>query len=77
MVALSNSILLYRAFSTLVGLFARVRLNTNFGKTVVMVFHLCQVMGMQPEVAYGKGMTGARTSYRVSQHVWVQCTECG
>ena len=44
------------------GLFDRVGLNTNVWKTVVLVFRLSQAAGMQPEVAYGRRMTGEGTS---------------
>ena len=52
------------AFSTLVGLFDRVILRTNFGKTVGMVCRPCQVAGNQSEAAYGRWMTGEGPSYR-------------
>ena len=53
MVALSHLRWLQGAFSTLVGLFDRVGLRTNFGKTVIMVCRQCQAAGTQSEVAYG------------------------
>ena len=45
-------------FITLVGLFDRVGLRTNFRKTVSMVCCLCQAAGNQLDVAYGIRMTG-------------------
>ena len=39
-------------FSTLVGLFDRVIMRNNVGKTVVMVFRPCQAEGTQSEAAY-------------------------
>ena len=64
MVAPSDPIWLQGLFSTLVGLFDRVVLKTNFRKTVGMVFRLCQVAGTQSEAAYGRQMTGAGPPYR-------------
>ena len=77
MVGSSNSIWLQGAFSTLVGLFDRVGLKTNIGKTVGMVCHLCQASGRNLEAVYKRWMTGAGPSYRERHRVWVQCTECG
>ena len=48
---------------TLVGLFDRVVLKTNSGKTVGMVFRLFQTEGTQSEAAYGGRMTEAGTLY--------------
>ena len=45
MVASSEPRWLQGAFKTLVGLFGRVILRTNVGKTVVMVCHPCQATG--------------------------------
>ena len=45
-------------FDTLVSLFERVGLRTNFGKTVSMVCRPCQVAGTQSEAAYGRRMMG-------------------
>ena len=47
MVASSDLHWLQGDFRTLVGLFDRVGLNTNAGKTVGMVFRLCQALGTQ------------------------------
>ena len=49
---------LQETFSTLVGLFDKVGLQNNFGKTVRMVYRPCQVAGTQLEAAYGRQMTG-------------------
>ena len=65
------------AFSTLVGLFDRVGLHTNFGKKVDMVCFPCQVERTQLEEAYGRQMTGDGSSYRELQRGRVQCRECG
>ena len=45
MVALSDPRWIQGAFSTMVGMFDRVGLKNNSGKTVGMVCHLCQVAG--------------------------------
>ena len=57
-VASSEPRWLQSAFSTLVGLFDRVGLKNNVGKTVGMVCHPCQATGTQSEAAYGRRMTG-------------------
>ena len=54
MVASSDPRWLQGAFNTLVGLFDRVGLRTNSGKTVVIVCHPCQALGNLLEAAYGK-----------------------
>ena len=64
------------AFITLVGLFDRVALKTNFGKTVVMVCLRCQAAGNQSEAEYGRRMTGAGPSYQERQMSRIQLTEC-
>ena len=53
MVASSDPQWLQGAFSTLVGMFNRVGLRTNVGKTVGMVCLQCQVAVTQSEAAYG------------------------
>ena len=45
-------------FITLVGLFYRVGLRTNVGKTVGMVFRSCQAVGNSSEAVYGRRITG-------------------
>ena len=55
MVASSEPLWLQGAFNTLVGLFDRVGLQTNFGKTVGMVCLPCQAAGNQLEAAYWGG----------------------
>ena len=77
MVALSDPRWLRVEFSTLVGLFYRLGLRTNEGKTVGMVFHLFQAARNQSEAVYGRRMTGEGPSYREQQKVRVQCRECG
>ena len=77
MVALSDPRLPQGAFITLVGLFDRVGLRTNSGKTVGMVCRPCQAVGTQLEAAYGRRMTGEGPSYRERHKGRVQCRECG
>ena len=64
MVALSYPRWLQGAFNTLVGLFDRVGLRTNFGKTVGMVCRPCQAVGNQSEAAYGRRIAGDVPTYR-------------
>ena len=52
-------------------------LRTNLGKTVGMVYRLCQAAGTQSEVAYGRRMTGEGPSYQEHQRGRVHCKECG
>ena len=51
-------------FNTLVDLFDRVGLRTNFGKTLGMVCHPCQMAGDLLEAAYGRRVTGEGPKYR-------------
>ena len=54
MVASSDPCWLQWAFTTLVGLFDRVGLNTNTRKTVSMTCRPCTAAGNQSEEAYGR-----------------------
>ena len=76
MVDLSDPRWLQDEFSTLVGLFDRVGLRTNVGKTFVMVCFLCQTEGNQSEVTYKRQIKGESPSYQVWQKGRVQCREC-
>ena len=59
MVVLSEPAWLQGAFTALVGLFDRVGLRKNAGKTVSMVCHPCQAgEGNRKEEAYGRRITG-------------------
>ena len=58
MLASSNPQWLQWAFTQLVGLFYRVGLNTNTGKTVSMACRTCTAAGNRSEEAYGRLMTG-------------------
>ena len=59
------------------GLFDRVDLKTNVGKTLVMVFRPFQAVGTQSEAAYRRRMMGAGSSYLERQQGRIQCKECG
>ena len=52
------------AFNTLVGLFDRVGLRTNAGKTFFMVCRPCQATGNLLEAAYGKRIKGEGCMYK-------------
>ena len=77
MVASSDPCWLQSEFNTLVGLFDRVGLRTNIGKTVGMVCRPCQAAGNQLEAAYGRRITGEGPTYRECQKGRVHCRECG
>ena len=62
----------------LVGLFDRMGLRKNVGKTVIMVCHPCQAgTGNRTEEAYGRRVTGEGKSYTERQRKPVECLECG
>ena len=63
------------AINNLVGLFDRVGLKNNFGKTVGMVCHPFQATRTHSEELYGRRMTGAGYSYRERHWGRIQCTE--
>ena len=77
MVALSDPAWLQGAFNALVGLFDRVVLQTNVGKTVGMVCHPYQAAGNITQTAYGRRLTGEGKLYRELQRDRVECKECG
>ena len=78
MVVSSDPAWLQGAFTALVGLFDRVDLQTNAGKTVSMVCHPCQVTaGNITQEAYGRRLTGEGKSYTERQREWMECAECG
>ena len=64
MVSLSDPCCLQGAFNNLVGLFDRVGLRTNAGKTVGMVFRPFQVAENQSKAVYGRRITGEGPTYR-------------
>ena len=66
------------AFTALLGLFDRVGLRTNSGKTVSMVCHPFQVAAVnRTEEAYGRRIMGEGKSYAERQREQVKCLECG
>ena len=77
MVVSSDPAWLQGAFTALVGIFDRVGLMTNVGKTVRMVCHPCQAGARNTtEEAYGRRITGGG-SYAERQQERVACVECG
>ena len=65
------------AFTALVGIFDRVGLVTNVGKTVSMVCHPCQVgSGNRTEEAYDRSIKGEGRSYAERQRERVESVEC-
>ena len=66
MVASSDPRWLQGAFNTLVGLFDRVGLLKNVGKTVGMVCQPCQAAGNLSEAACGRRVTRESPTYRES-----------
>ena len=78
MVVLSDPAWLQGAFTALVGLFDRVGLLKNVGKTVSMICHPCQAgAGNRTEEAYGRRIMGEWRSYAESQREQIECMECG
>ena len=77
MVASSDPRWLQGAFNTLVGLFDRVVLQKNSGKTVSMVCHPCQAAGNLTTEAYGRRVTGVLPTCRERLKGKVACGECG
>ena len=76
MVAPSDPCWLQWAFNALVGLFERVGIRKNVGKTVSMVCRPCQAAGNQSEAEYGRKMTGEGPTYRERQKERVDCGKC-
>ena len=77
MVVSSDPQYLQGLFITLVVLFDRVGLRTNFGKTFGMVCRPFQAAGTQSEAANGQQMTGEGLSYREQQKGRLHQRECG
>ena len=61
------------AFSTLVVLFDKVSMRTNFGKTVNMVCRPLQAVWTQLEVVYRRQITGEGSTYQDQQKGRFQC----
>ena len=76
MVAWSDPGWLQGAFNTLVGLFDRVGLRTNVGKTVGMVCHPCKAEGNLTTEAYRRRFAGVGPTYRERLKGQVDCGEC-
>ena len=64
------------AFSTLVGLFDRMGLRKNSGKTVGMVCHPCQAAENLSEAAYGRRVMGEGRTYKDRLKGQVSCRGC-
>ena len=77
MVAFSDPRWIQGAFNTLVGLFDRLGLRTNFRKTVGMVCRPCEVVGNQSEAAYGRLIMGEVPTYQEQEKGLIQFMECG
>ena len=77
MVALYYPCWLQGDFNTLVGLFDRVGLRKNVGKTVGMVCHPFQASVNMSEAAYGRRVTGEVPTYRDILKGQVSCRGCG
>ena len=77
MVASSDPRWLQWDFTNLVGLFDRVGMQTNVGKTVSMTCIPCPEAGNQSEVAYGRKMTGEVLTYLERKRERVECKDCG
>ena len=76
MVASSDPQWLQGAFNTLFGLFDRVFLRTNVGKTVGMVCHPCQSSGNLSEAAYIRRVSGEGPTYVERLKGQVTCSAC-
>ena len=77
MLASSDPQWLQWALTQLVGLFDRVGLNMNTGKTVSMTCRPCTAAGNLPEEAYGRLMTGEGPTFRERKRERVNCRYCG
>ena len=73
MVASSDPRWLQWEFNALLGLFERVGLRTNVGKTVSMVCRPCPEAGNQSEAVYGRKIMGEGPTYRERQKERVEC----
>ena len=77
MVASSDPRWLQWAFTTLVGLFDCMGLQTNVGKTVSMTCRPLPAVGNQSEVAYRRKMTGEGLMYLERKRERVECEDYG
>ena len=77
MVASSDPRWLQGNFNSLVGLFGRVGLQKNVGKTVGMVCNPCQAAENMFEATHGRTVTGEGPTYREWLKGRVSCSEYG
>ena len=77
MVASSDPRWLQWVFTTLVGLFERVSMKMNTGKTVSMTCRPCPAVGNRSEAAYSHTMTGKGLTYLERNWERVECRDCG
>ena len=77
MVASSDPVWLQGAFNALVGLFDRVGLRTNVGKTFSMFCHPYPAAGNLTTEAYRRKIMGMGQSYRERLRDQVACGACG
>ena len=77
MVASTNPVWFQTVFDTLTGLFDWLGLNKNVLKTVCMVFHPCQAVGIRADEGYARRMTGVERNYKERQRERFICPNCG
>ena len=77
MVASSDPRWLQWVFTTLVGLFERVGMKMNTGKTVSMTCRPCPAVRNRSEVAYGHTMTEEGPTYLEKKRERMECSDCG
>ena len=78
MVVSSDPAWLQGDFTALLGIFDRVGLMKNVGKTVSMVRHPCHAgAGKRTEEAYDRSITGEWRLYAQRQRERIECVECG
>ena len=77
MLASSDPQWLQWAFTQLVGLFDRVGLNTNSGKTVSMTCQPCSTTVNRSEEAYGRLMMGEGPTFRERRRERNTCGDFG
>ena len=77
LVASTDPVWLQGAFDTLSGLFNRVGLHTNAGKTVGMLYFPCCTVGIQLEASYRRRMTGEELTHRARMQLRFWFPDCG
>ena len=73
LVASTNPVWIKWGFGVLISLIVRVGLQTNFSKTVSVVYQPGHIDGQQYAEAYGRRMDGEEGTHRVSQLRRVVC----